>query len=142
LLRGELGYAGVTITDCLEMKAIADNFSATEASVMAIEAGSDIVLVSHSLDKQKVAIEAVAKAVKAGRIIEKRINQSVLRILRLKEKRIGLKSPPVSDYRKINKKTEEEIAYEISKAGVTLVKILYDRVAGIPFLDSRAGTQI
>jgi len=45
-----------------------------------------------------------------------------LRILRLKEKRIGLENPSVSDYRKINKKTEEEIAYEISKEGVTLVK--------------------
>ena len=122
LLRGELGYTGVVITDCMEMKAIADTFGVVEGSIMAIEAGSDIVLVSHSLDKQKAAIEAVAKAVKAGRITEKRISQSVLRILRLKEKRIGLESPPVSDYRKINKKTEEEIAYEISKAGVTLVK--------------------
>ncbi|MBA7691269.1 Beta-hexosaminidase [subsurface metagenome] len=122
LLRGELGYKGVVITDCMEMKAIADSFGTVEGSVMAIEAGTDIVLVSHSLDKQKAAIEAVTGAVKEERITEERINQSVLRILRLKEKRIGLESPPVSDYRKINKKAEEEIAYEISKAGVTLVK--------------------
>jgi beta-N-acetylhexosaminidase len=122
LLREELGYTGVIITDCLEMKAIDDNFGTVEGSIMAIEAGADIVLVSHSLDKQKAAINAVVKAVKEGRITGERINQSLLRILRLKEKRIGLESPPVSDYRKINKKTEEEIAYEISKAGVTLVK--------------------
>jgi len=121
LLRGKLGYKGVVITDCMEMKAIADSFGTVEGSVMAIEAGTDIVLVSHSLDKQKAAIEEVAGAVKEGRIIEERINQSVLRILGLKERRIGLESPPISDYRKINKKAEE-VAYQISRAGVTLVK--------------------
>jgi len=122
LLRGELGYTGVVITDCLEMKAIADKFGTVEGSVMAIEAGSDIVLVSHSLDKQKAAIDATIKAVKENRITEERINQSVLRILELKRKRIGLENPPVSYYRKINKESEEKIAYGISKVGVTLVK--------------------
>jgi len=122
LLREELGYTGIVITDCLEMKAIADNFGTVEGSIMAIEAGTDIVLVSHSLDKQKAAIEAVTRALKEGKISEERINQSVLRILRLKERRIGLESPPISDYRKINKKMGEEVAYQISRAGVTLVK--------------------
>src|SRR4030065_602184 len=56
----------------------------------AIEAGADIVLISHSLDKQKAAIDATIKAVKEGRITEERIDQSVLRILGLKRKRIGL----------------------------------------------------
>jgi len=61
---------------------------------MSIEAGSDMILVSHSLDKQKAAIKAAVKAVKEGRITDKRINQSVLRILKLKRKRIGLEGPP------------------------------------------------
>jgi len=122
LLRGELGYTGIIITDCMEMKAITDSFGTIEGSVMAIKAGADIVLISHSLDKQKAAIKAVTGAAKEGRITEERINQSVLRILRLKEKRIGLGKPPVSDYRKINKKIEEGVAYKISRAGVTLVK--------------------
>jgi beta-N-acetylhexosaminidase len=122
LLRGKLGYTGIIMTDCLEMKAVADNFGTAEGSVMAIEAGADIVLISHSLDKQKAAIEAAVEAVKEGRITEERINQSVLRILRLKERRIGLESLPISDYRKINKERDEKVAYEISKAGATLVK--------------------
>ena len=122
LLRRELGFAGLIISDCMEMRAITDSFGTIEGSVMSIEAGSDMILVSHSLDKQKAAIKAVVKAVKEGRITEKRINQSVLRILKLKRKRIGLDGPPISDYRKINKKIEEEIAYQISKEGVTLVK--------------------
>ena len=122
LLRGKLGFTGIIITDCLEMKAIADKFGTVEGSVMAIEAGADIVLISHSLDKQKAAIDATIKAVKEGRITEEHINQSVLRILGLKRKRIGLENPPVSDYRKIDKESEEKIAYEISQAGVTLVR--------------------
>jgi len=122
LLRKELGYTGIIITDCMEMKAIADGFGTSEGAIMSIKAGSDIVLVSHTLDKQIAAIEAVVKAVKEGRITEERINQSVLRILKLKGKRIGLKNPPISDYRKIDKKMDEELAYQIAKKGVTLVK--------------------
>ncbi|MBA7534239.1 Beta-hexosaminidase [subsurface metagenome] len=106
----------------MEMKAIADGFGTSEGAIMSIKAGGDIVLVSHTLDKQIAAIEAVVKAVKEGRITEERINQSVLRILKLKGKRIGLKNPPISDYRKIDKKIDEEVAYQIAKKGVTLVK--------------------
>ncbi|MBU4510475.1 beta-N-acetylhexosaminidase [bacterium] len=122
LLRKKLGYNGLIITDCMEMNAIAGTFGTIEGAVMAIEAGSDMVLISHTLDKQKAAIEEVIKAVKAGRITEERINQSVMRILKLKEKRIGLNQGPNADYRRINKKEGEEIAYQIAKKGVTLVK--------------------
>lgn len=122
LLRKKLGYNGLIITDCMEMNAIAGTFGTIEGAVMAIEAGSDMVLISHTLDKQKSAIEEVIKAVKAGRITEERINQSVMRILKLKEKRIGLNQWPNADYRRINKKEGEEIAYQIAKKGVTLVK--------------------
>lgn len=122
LLRNELGYQGVIMTDCMEMKAIDHTFGTARGAVMAIEAGADIVLVTHTPAKQKAAIEAVIEAVKEGRISEERIDQSLRRILRLKQKRIGLSSPPVSDYRKIEKKIDEEIAEQISREGVTLVK--------------------
>ncbi|MBU4346407.1 MAG: beta-N-acetylhexosaminidase [Candidatus Omnitrophica bacterium] len=122
LLREELEYNGLIITDCMEMNAIASTFGTIEGSVMAIEAGSDMVLISHTLDKQKAAIEEVIKAVKAGRITEERINQSVMRILKLKDKRIGLKKMPVADCNKLGKKRGEEIALQISRQGVTLVK--------------------
>ncbi|GAG84430.1 unnamed protein product, partial [marine sediment metagenome] len=56
LLRKELGYTGIIITDCMEMKAIADGFGTSEGAIMSIKAGSDIVLVSHSINKQKQAI--------------------------------------------------------------------------------------
>jgi len=122
LLRWELGYTGIIITDCMEMKAVADSFGTSEGAIMSIKAGSDVVLVSHTLEKQKEAIKAVIQEVKKGTISEKRINQSVLRILRLKKKRIGFENIPISDYKKLDKKTSEMLAYQISREGVTLVR--------------------
>lgn len=122
LLREEMGYDGLIITDCMEMNAIVSTFGTVEGAIMTIEAGSDMVLVSHRLDKQKAAIEAVVKAVKEGRITEERIDQSVMRILRLKEKRIGLKQVSYADYKKLDRKTGEKVAYQIARQGVTLVK--------------------
>ena len=85
LLRNELGYDGVIVTDCLEMKAVADNFGTAEAAVMAIEAGVDLVLICHTLDTQREAREAILKAVVDGRITESRLDESVARIAALKE---------------------------------------------------------
>lgn len=84
LLREEIGFDGVVVTDCMEMKAIADNFGTPEAAVMAIEAGVDIVLVCHTLSTQREVREAILKAVKDGRISESRIDQSVERIRAMK----------------------------------------------------------
>lgn len=89
LLRTELGYQGVIVTDCLEMHAISKESGIAEGAVQSIEAGADLVLVSHTLRDQIAAIEAVKTAVKEGRITEERINQSVKRVLRLKEQRLG-----------------------------------------------------
>lgn len=122
LLREEMGYDGLIITDCMEMNAIVSTLGTAEGAVMTIEAGSDMVLISHTLDRQKASIEALVNAVQKGRIAEERINKSVLRILRLKEKRIGLKQLPLADYKKIDKNKGEELAYQVARQGVTLVK--------------------
>ncbi|MFD0619455.1 glycoside hydrolase family 3 protein [Paenibacillus sp. GCM10027629] len=87
LLRVELQYDGVIVTDCLEMHAISKEFGVAEGAVMAIEGGADIVLVSHTLKEQVAAIEALMQAVQSGRLSEEQINVSVERILFLKEKR-------------------------------------------------------
>lgn len=80
-LRDELGYNGVLITDGMEMGAILQHYSHTEAVIMAIEAGNDIVLLPYDYVE---SFNAVVNAVKSGRITEERINQSVLRIFALK----------------------------------------------------------
>ncbi|MBN2908959.1 beta-N-acetylhexosaminidase [Polycladomyces sp. WAk] len=89
LLREELGFQGVIITDDMEMGAIAKRFGTPQAAVRAIQAGADMVLVAHSLSAQRSAIAAVKQAVQSGKISEERIDESVRRILRLKAERLG-----------------------------------------------------
>lgn len=84
LLRQELGFDGVIVTDSMEMKGIADKWSVPEACVMAIEAGVDLVLIPHTLETQRASREAIIKAVKDGRISESRIDESVGRLTALK----------------------------------------------------------
>ncbi|SIQ18801.1 beta-N-acetylhexosaminidase [Halanaerobium kushneri] len=122
LLREELNFKGLIITDCMEMNAIVNTFGTVEGAVKTIEAGSDTVLVSHSYQKQKKAINAVIKAVKNGRISEERINQSLKRILSLKGKRISLAELKEADENKINFAAHQKIAREIAENAVTVVK--------------------
>lgn len=122
LLRVELGFDGLIITDCMEMNAIVNTFGTVEGAVKTIEAGSDTVLVSHSYHKQKKAIEAVIEAVKSGRISEERIDQSVERILSLKGKRIKLAELEEADENKINFAAHQKIAREIAENALTVVK--------------------
>ncbi len=83
LLRGELGYDGVVITDALEMKAVRNLYGSGEASVRAIEAGCDMLLLPYNFTN---AYEGVMNALKSGRLSEARIDESVRRILRLKQR--------------------------------------------------------
>lgn len=88
LLRNDIEFDGVVVTDDLEMKAISDNYGA-EAGVLAIQAGADMVLVSHTGSKQDAIYESLLEAVRSGKISEERIDASVKRILRAKQ-RVGL----------------------------------------------------
>lgn len=81
ILRGELGYDGIVITDALNMKVISDYYGADEAAVMALKAGCDMILMPEDFEK---AYEGVINAVKAGTISEERINDSLRRIYRIK----------------------------------------------------------
>ncbi|WP_281975233.1 beta-N-acetylhexosaminidase [Halobacillus litoralis] len=84
LLREQLGYEGIVITDDMTMKAVTNNFSLDEASVDSVKAGSDIILVAHDYNKVEAVINALTASVERGEISEERINQSVERILKLK----------------------------------------------------------
>lgn len=124
LLREELGFEGVIITDCLEMHAIAKFFGIAEGAVMAIEAGADCILVSHTWDDQKSAIEAVKEAVLIGRIAESVIDRAVERIITLKEKRlqtISVVESPVFVERG-HKPEIDRLLHEVACKSITLVK--------------------
>lgn len=81
LLRDELGFDGVIISDSHEMGAITDYYSSGGAAVLAIDAGCDIVLMPADL---AAAADAVLKAIESGELTEARIDESVLRILTMK----------------------------------------------------------
>jgi beta-N-acetylhexosaminidase len=98
LLRNELGYDGVVVTDALGMGG-ANVFPPEEIPVMALEAGVDQLLMPPDL---QLAIDAVKGAVQSGRLTEQRIDQSVLRILKLKLKH-GVMTRPFVDEKKVDK---------------------------------------
>ncbi|MEK3708121.1 beta-N-acetylhexosaminidase [Paenibacillus sp. FSL R7-0198] len=84
-LRGKFKYDGVVITDDLSMGAIAKNFKLDEAALATVKAGSDILLVAHSYESAKTIFDTLMSAVKSGKISESRIDESVYRILALKQ---------------------------------------------------------
>lgn len=86
LLRNELGFQGVLVSDDLEMKAIAQHFSVEDAVVKGVLAGVDLFLVCHDPDVQTRAIEALVKAVETGVVSEARVDESRARLASLARK--------------------------------------------------------
>lgn len=87
-LHGELGYKGVIISDAMEMGAIARQFPVPEACVLALEAGVDVLL---CVKDYPACFNAVLDAVEQRRLTEARIDESVRRILRLRQLSAGYK---------------------------------------------------
>jgi beta-N-acetylhexosaminidase len=125
LLREEMGYDGVIVTDSMEMKAIADNWGVPEASLLAVEAGVDLVLIPHTLSAMRASREAILRAVKDGRISESRIDESVARLTALK-RRYDLQNRRFADPNALGRllRTPEHLAVqrEIAELSVTLVR--------------------
>ena len=80
-----MGFKGLVITDDLEMKAISDNYAIGEAAIGALSAGADIILVCKDHERQKEVRDAVLRAVKDNIITEKRIDESIERIMAVKK---------------------------------------------------------
>ncbi len=84
LLRNELGFKGVIITDDLDMGAISKYHDEKVLGVQSVKSGADIILSCHEYEKQRKIYEGIFEAVKSGEISEERINDSVRRILTMK----------------------------------------------------------
>lgn len=84
LLREEMGFDGVVITDGLQMKAMTDAYSSAEIALKAVKAGVDLLLCPEDLES---AVDALTQAVEEGEITMARLDESVLRILTLKLER-------------------------------------------------------
>ncbi len=148
LLREEMGYEGLIITDALDMDAIDTAYSYPEAVLKAIQAGVDLVISAHiGLESQQQAMQAVVDAVKSGTISEARINESVQRVLAAKEK-YGILDwkplDPVSASTNIDLEGHAALIDELFQAGVSvafdrenMIPVSAEKSVGIAYLTSR-----
>ena len=122
VLRKQLGFQGLVVTDAMDMGGITVRYAPGEAAVRAFVAGADCLLMPPVPD---AAFEALQAAVKSGRISKERLDSSVRRILQAKA-RIGLNTGRLVDVNAINKKFGsaewQKQAQEISDRGVTLLR--------------------
>ncbi|HEU5023132.1 MAG TPA: glycoside hydrolase family 3 N-terminal domain-containing protein, partial [Bryobacteraceae bacterium] len=136
VLRDELGFQGIVVTDALDMGGIVNGFGAGDASVRALEAGADVLLMPAD---PKAAIDAVQAAVKSGRLTQARIDRSVLRLLRAKAD-LGLAKSKLVDLKQIPKRVDTPVSNEaaqlIADRSVTLVR----NEGGLIPLQDTAGT--
>jgi len=125
LLREELNYSGIVITDDLEMRAIAERMSAGEAAVKALSAGADIIMVIWTPKKKHEVFVSLLDAVREGRIPLSRVDESVSRILRLKIERgtidaLSSESPELSSV--LPNPLHEKLTQTVARRSITLVK--------------------
>lgn len=93
-LRGKLGFDGVIITDGMDMSAITDAYDPSLAALLAVEAGVDMILLPQDFTQ---SVAALTQAVENGDLSEDRLDESVMRILRVKLKNGLIKMNPVFD---------------------------------------------
>lgn len=125
LLRNEMGYDGIIITDAMTMDAIDENWGIREATVKAVQAGADVIMATGSFEDQVETVEAIRDAVRRGALSEKRVDDSVRRVLRVKWK-YGLFSHRYADPKRAEAVNGHPLhrkkAFEIGRHSVTLVR--------------------
>ena len=129
LLRGELGFRGIVVTDAMDMQGLAAMFPNGEAAVRAIQAGNDVLLMPK---KAEDVINAVVAAVQTGKITRRRLDESVARVLTAKAQ-LGLNRKRTVDLEAIADMVDapesEDRAQEVADHAVTLV---YDQKDQLP----------
>jgi beta-N-acetylhexosaminidase len=125
VLRQELGFDGLVLTDELEMHAIDRRYGVGRAAVLAVKAGADMVLIPWRVEKKTEVWEALLLAVQSEELPRARLDQAVRRILAAKARRgVFLEPRPVGD-RLAELGEHRALAQEIAAAGVTLLR--YER---------------
>ena len=122
LLRDEMGFDGLVITDAMDMKGVVDMFGAREAAIRAVAAGADVLLMPHDVAG---AIDAVVEGLRAGRYSEARLDSSVRRIL-VDKYNLGLEHERLVDLDSarvvVGDSAHEAVARLAAERSITLVK--------------------
>jgi beta-N-acetylhexosaminidase len=133
LLRGELGFRGIIISDAMDMRGVLDQFGADEAAKRAIAAGIDVLI--QPLDVSQT-IDAVIAGINEGRYTQARIDSSVRRVLETKRK-LGLAQNKLVDLNAlrfaVGDSSSAQVARLAAEKSITLVR---DSARQVPVLDS------
>ncbi|MEO1443219.1 MAG: glycoside hydrolase family 3 protein, partial [Chloroflexota bacterium] len=135
ILRDYMGFDGIIMTDAMDMDAIDTYYGSTEAAVMAVEAGVDLITTGPhmGLRTTEASIEAVVQAVREGRIPQASIDASASRIVSSKL-RYGVLDwqplDPATTMQRVENANAQAIVQELFSSGVTLV---YDHEQRLPF---------
>jgi len=122
ILRGEMGFRGLVVTDALNMGAVVNRYGAAQAAVLALKAGADILLMPTDV---RAAVDAIVNAVASGDIPLERLEQSVQRVLDAKE-RLGLFRRRLVDLnqvaRHVGTREDRQTAEAIARRSLVLVR--------------------
>jgi beta-N-acetylhexosaminidase len=86
MLRNELGFEGVAVSDCLEMQATLKTVGMARSVPMAAKAGCDVMMICHTYERQKEGIESLLEAVKSGNISIEQVTKSAERVAKMKDR--------------------------------------------------------
>jgi beta-N-acetylhexosaminidase len=128
VLREELGFRGIVVTDAMDMQGLSAMFNNGEAAVRALEAGNDVLLMPKRAED---AINGIVAAVQSGRITRQRLDQSVAKVLSAKVQ-LGLTRKRVVDLDaiadQVDSPEDEERAQQVADRAVTLVNDRKDQL--------------
>ncbi|SRR5579883_507465 len=122
LLREQLGFDGIVITDCLEMDAIAAGIGIEQGAVRALKAGADLVLISHRYARQRAGMEAALAAARAGILSTAEIAQAAERVLRLKQRFLSWDDALAATPRQVDRASHQQLADWAYEQSTTLVR--------------------
>lgn len=131
ILRKDMRYDGLIVTDCLEMDGIRATYGTEQGSVLALNAGSDNFLICHTHTVQMAAIDRICQAVESGGISPSRLEESHRRVTKLKRRFLNwdtaLHSKPIEDLTSLNEKSAA-LAKKAYSCSTTLVRCKPDVV--------------
>ncbi len=124
LLRNKLDFEGLIITDCMQMQAIQKHYTTPVGALMAIEAGANLICISHSEELQTKSVSHIKEAIQTDQLPIDVIDERVARVLAYKEEFLSVNLDETYDDVKelVESEATKEFAYNVVRDAVTLIK--------------------
>ncbi|MBR2942837.1 MAG: glycoside hydrolase family 3 protein [Clostridia bacterium] len=123
LLKGEMGFEGLVSSDCMDMRSLLDAYGAGAGAVAMIKAGTHLLCISHTIESQAAACDALYEAVMSGEIPEAQLDEIVEHILKFKIKYNLFEEKPAQErLASVNWEENRRICERVSRESVTVVR--------------------